>query len=144
MKFSELLSVFKTGSATVRSHMKNLIEMAAADGNFQDVEAALLKKIAKRNGIGEKQLSEIRSNPGDVAFEVPADAKEKFHQLYDLVHMMSIDNEVHPEEQKLSELFAIKFGYKREKVKDIVDTIRLNIKNGISADEAELRLKMLL
>lgn len=144
MKFADLLTVFKSGGATVRSHMKNLIEMAAADGHFHDSEKELLKTIAKRNGISEKQLEEIRSNPGTVQFEVPQDAQVKFHQLYDLIHMMSIDNQVHDEEQKLCGLFAIKFGYRRETSKELIESIRLNIKNGISADEAAKRVKMLM
>ena len=124
--------------------MKNLVEMAAVDGNFQDIEYDLLKKIGKRNGISESQLKAIKDDPGSVVFEVPADPKEKFHQLYDLVHMMSIDNEVHAEEQKLCNLFAIKFGYSRDKTQDLIETIRQNIKNGITHDEALKRAQMLL
>ena len=101
MKFSDILSMFRQGKGTARSHMKNLIEMAAADGNFQDMEYDLLKVIAKRNGISESQLKDIRQNHAGIQFELPTDPKEKFHQMYDLVHMMSIDNDVHPEEQKL-------------------------------------------
>jgi uncharacterized tellurite resistance protein B-like protein len=124
--------------------MKNLIEMAAADGHFQDVEFELLKKIGKRNGVSEKQLQEIRNNPQSVAFEIPADGKEKFHQIYDLVHMMSIDDEVHSEEKKLCNLIAIKFGYNRTIVDDLIESIRSNIKNGSSHDEAMKRLQMLI
>jgi uncharacterized tellurite resistance protein B-like protein len=144
MKFADLLQVFKSGNATVRSHMKNLIEMAAADGQFHESEKELLKTIAKRNGISEKQLEEIRNNPGSVQFEVPPDAQVKFYQLYDLVHMMSIDNQVHAEEQNLCNLFAIRFGYKRETANELIESIRLNIKNGIAAAEAIKRVKMLL
>jgi uncharacterized tellurite resistance protein B-like protein len=143
MKFTDLLKVFKQ-SGTVRSHMKNLIEMAAVDGHFHDSEKELLKSIAKRNGISEGQLEEIRSNPGTIQFEIPTDDKEKFHQLYDLVHMMSIDNQVHAEEQNLCTLFAIKFGYKRELTKELIDAIRQNIKNGSTHDEAMKRVKMML
>ena len=143
MKFSELLNLFKSGKTTVRSHMKNLIEMAAIDGNFQDVEMTLLKSIAKRNGISESQLMTIKSDPASVPFEVPADENEKFHQLYDLVLMMSIDNDIHADEQKLCNLFAIKFGYDRHRTSDIIDTIRLNIKNGISHEESMKRAQML-
>jgi uncharacterized tellurite resistance protein B-like protein len=143
MKFTDLLKAFKQ-SGTVRSHMKNLIEMAAVDGHFHDSEKALLKSIAKRNGISESQLEEIQKNPGAIQFEIPKDDSEKFHQLYDLVHMMSIDNQVHSEEQNLCNLFAIKFGYKREKTRDLIEAIRLNIKNSITHDEAIKRVKMLL
>jgi uncharacterized tellurite resistance protein B-like protein len=144
MKFTDLLSVFKSGSATVRSHMKNLIEMAAVDGHFHESEKVLLKSIAKRNGISESQLEQIQNNPTSILLEIPKDSSEKFHQLYDLVHMMSIDNEVHAEEQNLCTLFAIKFGYRREATSELIEAIRLNIKNGISHDEAIKRVKFLL
>lgn len=144
MNFSDILNLFNQGKGTARSHMKNLIEMAAVDGNFEDIEYDLLKTIAKRNGISENQLKEIRKNPEGIKFEVPADNKRKFHQLYDLVHMMSIDNAIHDEEAKLSVLFAIKFGYPRMNVKELVDTIRLNIENGQTHEETMKRVVLLI
>lgn len=144
MNFSDLLGIMRTGKSTAKSHMKNLIEMAAVDGNFDSMEYDLLKAIAKRNSISEGQLKEIRNNPGSVTFEVPKDPKEKFNQLYDLVHMMSIDNSIHVEEMKLSHIFAIKFGYKRDRVKELVDTIQSNISNGQTPDEAMRRSALLL
>lgn len=124
--------------------MKNLIEMAAADGNFDSVEYDLLKSIAKRNNISESQLKEIRQNPDRVVFEVPKDPTEKFYQLYDLVHMMSIDKSIHAEELKLSHIFAVKFGYKREYIKELIETIQGNIENGQSHDEAMKRSARLI
>lgn len=144
MNFSDVLSLFRQGKGTARSHMKNLIEMAAADGNFADVEYGLLKSIAKRNNISESQLKEIRNNPGTVHFEVPTDKTEKFNQLYDLVHMMSIDATVHDEERKLSNLFAIKFGYPKNRVDEIVNVIQMNIKNKQTPQETMKRVEMLM
>jgi uncharacterized tellurite resistance protein B-like protein len=144
MNFSEILNLFKQGKGTVKSHMKNLIEMAAADGNLIDVEFDLLKSIAKQNGISEGQLKDIRKNPSGVKFEVPKDETERFKQLYDLVQMMSIDNDVHPEEAKLCNLFAIRFGYQRAYVKDLVEVIRANIKNGQNATETMKRVSLLI
>jgi uncharacterized tellurite resistance protein B-like protein len=144
MKFTDILGVFKQGKSTAKSHMKNLIEMAVADGNFDSAEFDLLKEIAKRNSISESQLKEIRSNPSNVQFEIPTDPKEKFNQLYDLVHMMSIDKSIHQEEMKLSHIFASKFGYKKERVKEIVETIQSNIHNGQSNEEAMKRASFLI
>lgn len=144
MKFSDILNLFRQGKGTAKSHMKNLIEMAAVDGNFDTVEYDLLKQIAKRNNISEGQLTQIRNNPGAVQFEVPVDNREKFHQLYDLVHMMSVDNAIHDEELKLCNLFAVKFGYKRERVKELIDTIRSNIKNNQSHDDTMKRVEWML
>jgi uncharacterized tellurite resistance protein B-like protein len=144
MKFSEILSLFKQGKGTAKSHMKNLIEMAAVDGNFEQIEYDLLKAIAKRNGISENQLNEIRNNPHDIVFEVPTDSRQKFHQLYDLVHMMSMDNEVHNEESKLCYLFAIKFGYTPTPAKELIDAIRNNILNNQGHDETMKRVSLLI
>ncbi|MFZ5972801.1 MAG: hypothetical protein ACOYXA_14535 [Bacteroidota bacterium] len=144
MKFTDILSLFKQGKASAKSHMKNLIEMAAVDGNFDSIEYDLLKSIAKRNSISESQLEAIRKKPEGVEFVVPESKEERFHQLYDLVHMMTIDKSVHDEELKLCNLFAVKFGYQREKVRDIIEAIRQNIQNGQSHNEAMKRLSLLL
>jgi uncharacterized tellurite resistance protein B-like protein len=144
MGIQEILNLFHSGKASAKSHMKNLIEMAAVDGNFDQVEFDLLKKIAKKNNISESQLKEIRENPQGIKFELPADTKERFHQFYDLVHMMSVDNHVHPEEMKLCDLFAVKFGYPKNRTQELINTIKLNIQNGQTAEETLKRAAMLI
>lgn len=144
MNFPEILNLFRQGKGTSKSHMKNLIEMAAVDGNFDDVEYDLLKSIAKRNGISESQLKEIRKNPSGIQFEVPTDKKEKFHQFYDLVNMMVVDNTVHMDEQKLCSLFGVKFGYARPYINDLILAIHANIKNGQDYHETMKRVDMML
>lgn len=144
MNISDVLNLFRQGKGTAKSHMRNLIEMAAADGNFEDVEYDLLKSIARRNNISESELKQIRKNPEGTYFEVPVDKQEKFHQLYDLVHMMSVDHAIHDEEMKLCNLFAVKFGYSRERSKELIDSIRNNITNGQNHDEAMKRVEWML
>lgn len=144
MNITEILNLFRQGKGTAKSHMKNLIEMAAVDGNFDDIEYDLLKKIAKRNNISESQLKQIRENPLGINFEIPDDKKTKFYQLYDLVHMMAVDKNIHDEELKLCNLFAVKFGYQREKIRELIDSIRLNIQNNQSHEETMKRVDRFL
>jgi uncharacterized tellurite resistance protein B-like protein len=144
MSLLEILLQFKQGKGSAKSHIKNLIEMAAVDGKFLEVENTLLKSIAIRNGISEKQLIEIRKNPGSVKLEIPEDAKERFHQFYDLVQMMSIDNLIHTEEMKLSNLFAIKFGYHRDNIEQLISSIISCIEYNRDADETMSRVIMLI
>ena len=144
MKFNEIINLFKQGKGTARSHMKNLIEMAAADGNFDTSEHDLLKAIAKRNNISESHLKEIHRNPADVEFKLPTDKLEKFNQFYDLVHMMSIDNSIHDEEMKLCNLFAVRFGYPREKAGEVIRSIQSNIKNSQGHQETFKRIEWML
>ncbi len=144
MKFTDILNLFKQGKSTAHSHMKNLIEIAAADGHFDNIEYDLLLKIAKRNGISESKLKSIQQKPENIEFEIPENAEEKFSQLYDLVHMMIVDNDVHQEEMKLCNLFAIKFEYKKEHIDEIIKTIKANIENGNDASNTMSRIGWLL
>jgi uncharacterized tellurite resistance protein B-like protein len=72
---------------------------------------------------------------------LPEDRKEKFGYLYELVQMMTVDESIHPEEAKLCQLFAIRFGYARQKINELIDTIRTNIENGQSYEETMTRLE---
>lgn len=144
MKLNEFLAAFKGSKTGSTSHLKNLIEMAAADGHLHESEKELLKTIAKRNGISEGHLTDIQNNPAKVQLEVPRDPRQKFHQLFDLVQMMGVDKHVHANESDLAKLFAIKFGYKQEVARELVDVISENIKNGSTADEAMKRAQLMI
>jgi hypothetical protein len=117
MNVTDIIDLFKVGKATAKSHMRNLIEIAAADGNFGSEEQKLLEYAAQRNDISMVQLKHIQSNTSKVRFEVPGNEEEKFSQLYDLVHMMTVDRNIHGEELWLCEIFAVKFGYRKEVVR---------------------------
>src|SRR6188768_2842994 len=110
MNFKDILDLFKQGKATAKSHMRNLIEIAVADGGLGIQEQRLLEYAAQRNNISREQLKEIQADASNVRFEAPRDKEERFVQLYDLVHMMSVDDTIHAEELRLCEIFAIKFG----------------------------------
>ena len=144
MKFSDILSLFRQGKSTARSHMKNLIEMAVVDGNFDLVEHNLLSRIAKRNNVSEDHLRKIKESRADIQFELPQDSQEKFAQFYDLVHMMTIDKSIHHEEMNLCNLFAVKFGYPRYKASDISASIQSNIANGQDSEETYKRVAWML
>jgi uncharacterized tellurite resistance protein B-like protein len=135
MNFKDIIDLFKQGKATAKSHMRNLIEIAVADGGFGTEEQRLLEYAAQRNNISRAQLKEIQADASQVRFEVPSGEEDKFFQLYDLVHMMSVDENIHSEELRLCEIFAIKFGYRKEVVREMIEMIRQNIKKWIGPKE---------
>lgn len=135
MNVTDIIDLVKLGKASAKSHMRNLIEMAAADGSLGEEEQRLLEYAALRNNISKTQLNEIKADTSKVRFEVPGNELEKFTQLYDLVHMMSVDQNIHSEELRLCEIFAIKFGYRKEVVRDMIDLIRKNIEEWIGPKE---------
>lgn len=135
MNFKEILALFKIGKASAKSHMRNLIEIAAADGNLGTEEQRLLEYAAQRNNISAAELKKIQQDASKVRFEVPHGKEERFFQLYDLVHMMSVDKNIHAEELRLCEIFAIKFGYRKEVVREMIEMIRQSIEKWVSPKE---------
>ncbi len=144
MNFSDLLSAIKNGKGVSKSHIKNLIEMAAAGGNFLDEAFDLLKSIAKEHGISESHRIDIRKHPRNIKFEIPKNGAEKFQQLFDLGNMMSIDNKVHSKEAERCTSFAINFGYLLTHVNESIDIIRATIKNGQSVQETKKWISMII
>ena len=135
MTFTEIIDLFRKGKATAKSHMRNLIEIAAADGGFGNEEQRVLQYAALRNNISESQLKDIQAAVSKIRFQVPRSEETKFFQLYDLVHMMSVDKSIHSEELRLCEIFAIKFGYRKEVVREMIEMIRQNIEKWIGPKE---------
>jgi len=127
MSFQDIIDHFKLGKATAKSHMRNLIEIAAADGKVGSEEQRLLELAAQRNNISTVELKNIQANVSKVRFEVPRNEEVRFSQLYDLVHMMSVDQNIDGEELWLCEVFAIKFGYRKEIVREMIQVIQQNI-----------------
>ena len=141
--FTNITSLFgvKKGG---KSHIKNLLEVAAADGKFLEVEESLLFAIAKRNNITKNQIAEIRKSSPQVEFTMPKDDREKFLHLYELVHMMLIDKHIHEEEFRLCEAFAVKFGYRSDAAKEIINAIKSNIENENGPDETMKRISFFI
>lgn len=135
MNIPDIINLFKHGKASARSHMRNLIEIAAADGSLGVEEQRLLEYAALRNDISREQLKAIQANTSAIRFEAPKGQRDKFYQLYDLVHMMTVDKNIHPEELRLCEIFAIQFGYPKEIVREMIERIRQNIEKWIGTEE---------
>ena len=137
MKFSNFLSVFKDGSADsgsghIKSHIKNLLEVALVDQHFDDSEFDLLKKLAQKYEISEGELTRIREDSSDIEFEIPEDETEKFEQFYELVQMMMADDKIYEEEMNLCIIFGRKFEYNN--VRESAEAIVQDIKDGVNME----------
>lgn len=102
--------------------------MAKADGRVDDTENELLLTIAERYEISPAVINRLDENNYEVSLEVPADDREKFGQFFELIQMMMADNFMHEDELNLCYFFAVRYGYKKDKiealVKESVNTIR--------------------
>lgn len=103
-----IFDFFKTDlTGQRRSHIKNLISIAMADGYFDTDEWNLLISIAQKLDMPESDIEEIRNNKVKVKFVVPPKYQDKLQQVNDLVAMMTIDGEINRKELQLCKKIAL-------------------------------------
>ena len=82
----------------VRSHLKDLVRIALADGIIKKEEQQFLEKVASNAGIGNEELKEIIDEVTHVEFVPPVALFEKFEQLFNIARMVMVDDEIHDTE----------------------------------------------
>ncbi len=102
-----------------RSHVKNLISIALADGHLSEDEWELLVYLASRLGMEEAEIKAIKDHPETVNFVIPKTHDQRVQQIEDLVLLMSIDHDINPNEVELCKKISLKL----DVLPQIVDTI---------------------
>lgn len=120
----DLFQIFKTDHDGIRkSHVKNLVTVAMADGRLDDDEWDLLVAIAQLVGIREQEIQTIKEAPELVQFVPPKKYDEKVQQLQDLVAVMTIDGEINERELQLCQKIAVKLDLLPQIVDDIISEV---------------------
>lgn len=64
--------------------------------------------------------------------------------LFSLINLILADEEVHPQEMKMTESIVMRLGYAPDTVHAIIDTIQYNRDNGVSPEDTYQHLKRYL
>jgi len=144
MRLSKLVNLFGTGKTVSRTHIRNLLEMARADGRIDDTENELLLAIAERYEISPAVINRLEENNYEVSLDLPEDHKEKFQQFFELVQMMMADNFMHEDELNLCYFFALRYGYKKDKIEELVKESVKTIHDGGDFESAWWRIRRLV
>lgn len=116
------------------SHIKNLIALAASDGELDKNELYLIHRIGIRSGLSKHEMKRIINRPKSVSFNAPDNFKERIEQLYDMIIVMMIDGEIHENEVALCKMTAIRLGFKHQVIdKMVIDVIDM-IKKGLALE----------
>lgn len=104
-----LFSVFSGNEKNKnKSHIKNLLEVAIADGQLDDVELNAIISIAGKYDIPEEEVLAIRDNRQKVEFTPPSSYSAKVKLLEDLVKIMIADKKIDENEVKICKDLALK------------------------------------
>ncbi|MDA7803199.1 TerB family tellurite resistance protein [Crocinitomix sp.] len=105
--------LFETGERKQdRSHFRNMVLIAKADGVVTKEEEDLLHKIGQNISLSEEQVKEIIKNP--TAFEIvpPSSREERYEQIIELLQMVHIDGNIDDKEMIVLERVAVGIGFR--------------------------------
>ncbi len=106
-----------------KSHIKNLLSVAASDGNISNAEVNFLINVAKRLYMPLEEFKSVLEEPQYVSDYPPESDRERIDQIHDLVCMMMIDGNIDEEEVMTCKIFARRLGFKTGIIDYMVDKI---------------------
>jgi len=108
--------------------LSDLIVMVKADGKIKTSEVALINKLGKRMGIGEKQIGELFENPKPS--QTLYSEVDRITHFYRLTLVMQVDKETHTSEIVTLKNFGLKMGIRPVVADQILKKMSL-YENGI-------------
>lgn len=110
-----------------KNHLRNLVAMAAVDGNIHENEIAYLYKIGEKYQLKPQQIKKILDEREKIEPSIPEHHHQKIALLYDLVGMMMADNVIEDSELEFCKNMFEKFGYKELLIDEMIDLYRQGI-----------------
>lgn len=121
--------LYETGERKVdRSHFRNLVMIAKADGEITADERVLLDKIGAHIGLSQDQIKAIYKNPKQFSANTPANREERFEQIVNLLQMVNANGTVKESEMKVLERIAVGIGYRSLDDVDVESILALIIR----------------
>lgn len=137
-----LIDLFDSGDKKRRlSHIRNLVGLAASDGELDKAELDLIFRVGARVGLSSQELLRIVQRPNSISFRAPNNFAERIEQLYDMVLVMLIDGDVHQNEVALCKLTAIRLGFREQIIERLVLDVINMVAKGIAMDIVLSNLK---
>ena len=119
-----LFNVFRNNEIDKnKSHIKNLLEVAIADGKLDESELELVISIAGKFDITKGEVMEIKENPLEIKFNPPSSYSAKIKLMEDLVKIMMADKSIDESEVKICKELALKLKIAPVIVDDIIASI---------------------
>ena len=127
-----------------KSHFRNLVGLAAADGKLADDEAKFLAVLGAKWGVSPKEIQAVLTNPSKVKEAPPKEPRERLNQLVELVSLMIVDGEIDEREMDYCMNFAMRMGFRPSAVPDMVKRLVQAVKKGAEPRKIKIDLEGLL
>ena len=94
-----------------RSRVLDWLALSSCDGEVHENEQGFIAALAARHGVAEKDWNAVVNKPDSVKpSEIGSDEQQVEH-LFDLVHIMLADGEIHETEMDIVKSIAARLGF---------------------------------
>lgn len=107
-----------------KSHLRNVIALAKADGELHTEEEKMLYKMGEKYGLKDRQIASLIRSNKSVEVTIPDSHDQKMNQLYDLVLMVYADGVVEKSEVEFCQELMVQFGFKKEIVDWMIEMFK--------------------
>ncbi len=101
-----------------------LVEMTFADGKVDDIEKKFVYGVAKELGLSADDIEEVVLHPEDFKMTPPPPEQERMTILYYVLFTMSVDGEIHEEEEKMCYLIGLRLGFNEHMTRDLINVMK--------------------
>jgi uncharacterized tellurite resistance protein B-like protein len=130
-----MLTIFDTKKSKLqKSHLKNLINLAKADGMVSDTEKEYIYKVGEKHGFKSTELDSMILESTNEELRIPSNDSERFDQIFDLVQMMLADGSIDDSEMDFCINMAEKLGFRKAIVGILVRKISIGLTTGLDKD----------
>ncbi|MFL5729786.1 MAG: TerB family tellurite resistance protein, partial [Cytophagaceae bacterium] len=130
-----MLTIFDTKKSKLqKSHLKNLIALAKADGKISDSEKEYIFKVAEKHGLKSAEVESMLIESSNEDVRIPSNDSERFDQIFDLVQMMLADGSIDDNEMDFCIVMAEKLGFRKAIVGILVRKISIGLTSGLDKD----------
>ena len=110
-----------------KNHLRNLVALAAVDGNIHEDEKEYLYEVGKKYQLKPKQIERILEERQSAEPVVPDHHHQKVAMLFDLVGMMMADNVIEDSEMEFCLKMTKKFGYKDLIIEEMIELYKKGV-----------------
>jgi uncharacterized membrane protein YebE (DUF533 family) len=130
-----MLTLFETKKTKVqKSHLKNLIALAKADGIISESELEYLYLIGEKNGLKEQEVTSLINDSKNTDIVVASNDAQRFDHIFELVQMMLSDGVIEDNEMDFCIAMAEKLGFRKAIVGILVRKISLGLSTGLDKE----------
>ena len=129
---------------SVKNSLRNIYALFLSQESIKPQYLTCVIKWGLQLRLNFAEVNDIIENVNDKSFHIPTDKVKKMQGIYDLVHLIYLDDIVEDHELEVATKYAEALGYKAHVVGDILKIILTAPDDGLDENDIRNEIKKLV